>query len=49
MEKLFFSEISLICMRIKNHSHMNSFALSLALKQRAGRVGNGLFTISGRP
>ena len=27
-------EMSLICMRIKNHFHTKSFALSLALKQR---------------
>ena len=27
---------SYICLRIKNHFHMNSFALSLALKQRLG-------------
>ena len=26
--------LSFICMRIKNHFHINGFALSLALKQR---------------
>ena len=35
-------KMSSICMRIKNHLHINSFALSLALKQRLEATWNGL-------
>ena len=35
-------KMSSICMRIKNHLHINSFALSLALKQRLETTWNGL-------
>ena len=34
--KTFLVKMSLICMRIKYHFHVSSFALSLALKQRLG-------------
>ena len=32
--KTFLVKMKFICMRIKNHSHINGFTLSLALKQR---------------
>ena len=35
-------KMSSICMRIKNHLHINSFALRLALKQRLEATWNGL-------
>ena len=34
--KPFLVKMSYICMRIKEHFHINGFALSLALKQRLG-------------
>ena len=34
--KTFLVKMSFICMRIKIHVHINSFTLSLALKQRLG-------------
>ena len=34
--KTFVVEIRFICIRIKNHFHVNGFELSLALKQRLG-------------
>ena len=34
--KTFLVKMSFICIRIKNQFHINSFALSLALKQRLG-------------
>ena len=34
-----------ICMRMKNHFHINDYALSLALKQRLGTTGKWLFEI----
>ena len=30
--------MTFICMRIKNHFHINSYALSLALEQRLGTI-----------
>ena len=37
--KTFLVKMKFICMRIKNHSHINGFALSLALKQRLEATG----------
>ena len=34
--KTFVLKMSFICMGMKNHFHINGFALSLALKQRLG-------------
>ena len=35
--------MSFICVKTKNHVYINSFPLSLALKQRLCQLGNGLF------
>ena len=35
-------KMSSVCMRIKNHLHINSFALSLVLKQKLEPTWNGL-------
>ena len=41
----FVVKMSSICMRIKNHFHSNSFALSLALKQILEvKFGKGVFS-----
>ena len=34
--KTFFVKMRFICMRTKNHFHVNDFTLSLTLKQRLG-------------
>ena len=34
-------EKEIICMRTKNNFHINSFTLSLTLKQRLGQLRNG--------
>ena len=34
--KIFLVKMNFNCMRIKNYFHVNSFALSLALRQRLG-------------
>ena len=36
MYKTFLVKMSFVCMKINNHFHINSVALSLALKQRFG-------------
>ena len=41
--KTFLVKMSFICIKINSHFHFNGFALSLALKQRLGELGSGLF------
>ena len=36
--KTFLVKMNLICMRLKNHFHINGSSLSLALKQRLGET-----------
>ena len=38
--------VSFICIIIKNHFHINGFALSLAFKVRFLELGNGLLLLS---
>ena len=38
----FVVKMSFICITIKNHFHINGFALSLALKVSFLKLGNGL-------
>ena len=38
--KSFLVKMSFVCMRIKNHFHINSFAVSLALKLRLEATRN---------
>ena len=39
--KTFLVKMSFICVRIRNHFHVNGFALSLAWKQRLRTTGKG--------
>ena len=42
--KTLHMKISISCMRLKNHFHSDSFALSLALKQNLVQLRNGLLS-----
>ena len=41
--KTFLVKKSFICIRIKTHFHISGFPVSLTLKQRHGKLENGLF------
>ena len=41
----FLVKTNFICMRMKNHFHINDYALSLALKQRLGTIRKWLIEI----